>query len=209
MVDKLSNYLLNNLLIKDESISEEKKEVLLFGITRIIEDIPKYIGIFIICLILGILKECLLVFAITIVYKTFIGGAHARTNLGCFLYSTAYFIGPIILAQNLILSPNILNVVYSLIFLLSIYVIIKIAPADTEEVPIINKKLRNKLKILAATSLSLIYLFAFFVIKDTVLINIIMIVIAVIDIMSTKIIYKLLKCKYSYESEEIQELLKD
>lgn len=209
MVDKLSNYLLNNLLIKDESISQEKKEVLLFGITRIIEDIPKYIGIFIICLILGILKECLLVFAITIVYKTFIGGAHARTNLGCFLYSTAYFIGPIILAQNLILSPNILNVVYSLIFLLSIYVIIKIAPADTEEVPIINKKLRNKLKILAATSLSLIYLFAFFVIKDTVLINIIMIVIAVIDIMATKIIYKLLKCKYSYESEEIQELLKD
>ena len=49
MIDKISKLILNKICDKKEST--ERKEILLFGITRIIEDIPKAIGIIIVGLI--------------------------------------------------------------------------------------------------------------------------------------------------------------
>ena len=46
MVDKISNYILDNILYKNEKIEGDKREVMLFGVTRIVEDIPKYLIIF-------------------------------------------------------------------------------------------------------------------------------------------------------------------
>ena len=42
MVDKISNYILDNLLYKDEKVEGDEREIMLFGVTRIVEDIPKY-----------------------------------------------------------------------------------------------------------------------------------------------------------------------
>ena len=87
MVDKISNYILDNILYRNEKIEGDQREVMLFGVTRIVEDIPKYIIIFLIALSLDILTQLLVVLAITIAYKTFVGGAHARTNLVCLISS--------------------------------------------------------------------------------------------------------------------------
>lgn len=206
MIDRLSNYLLDNMLIKDEEISEEKREVLLFGLTRILEDIPKYIGIFIICYLLNILPQAGLVLLVTILYKTFVGGAHTRTNIQCFIFSTVYFVGIVLIAQNVVLPQNILNLIYAAVFILSVYVVLKIAPADTEEIPIINKKLRKKLKIFGFLSLCLLYVMVFKYISDAQYKNIVIFTIALIDVMATKAVYRFFDCKYGYESADCKDL---
>ena len=66
MLDKISNKILKKLA--GNSTSEEK-EVLLFGITRIIEDVPKTIGIILIGLVLGIIQEIIIVTIIIAIYN--------------------------------------------------------------------------------------------------------------------------------------------
>ena len=90
MLDRISNMILCKITTQDTA--DQEKEVLLFGITRIIEDIPKTIGIIAIALILGIIKEIVIITLVCIAYKTFVGGVHAKTNWGCFIYSTIFYL---------------------------------------------------------------------------------------------------------------------
>lgn len=204
MINKMSNYILDNILYKDEKIDGDQREIMLFGITRIVEDIPKYIGILIISILLNILSEVGIVLAITLLYKTFIGGAHAGDNITCFLVSTVFFIFPVMIAKYIPISQVILNLVFILVFVQSIYTLIMIAPADTQEVPIINKQKRKTLKILGFVSLISIYIFMIFVLKNNEVVTIILLSMAGINIFATKIVYKIFKCKYSYESDEFK-----
>ena len=205
MIEKMSNYILDNMLIKDEKVSNDERETLLFGVTRILEDIPKYTFIIILCAVLKILPELGVAFLTTLCYKLFIGGAHAKTNAECFVYSTLYFILPILFAKYIVV-PNIVSyVIYTVVFIFSLYVILKIAPADTDQIPIINKDLRKNLRLGAFISIILIYLFTLIFLKNIEFRNIIIYIILLIDIMATKPMYKFLKCKYSYESQEFKQ----
>ena len=205
MIEKMSNYILDNMLIKDEKVSNDERETLLFGVTRILEDIPKYTFIIILCAVLKILPELGVAFLTTLCYKLFIGGAHAKTNAECFVYSTLYFILPILFAKYIVV-PNIVSyVIYTVVFIFSLYVILKIAPADTDQIPIINKKLRKNLRLGALISIMAIFIFSFLFLKNVEYRNIIMYTVMLIDIMATKPMYKFLKCKYSYESDEFKQ----
>lgn len=208
MVDKISNYILDNVLYRNEKIDGDEREVMLFGVTRIVEDIPKYVIIFLIALSLDILTQLLVVLAITIVYKTFVGGAHARTNLVCLISSIIFFISPAVLAKYIDLSKNIMIVASALVFVFSTYVIIRHAPADTEEVPILNKKRRKLFKVLAFISLILVYV-SMLLIKNKITSTIILITLTYINFIATSPMYRLYKCKHSYESDEFKEYFQD
>ena len=146
MVDKISNYLVENVLCKDEIIGDEEKEILNFSVTRIVEDIPKYIIMLTIALLTNTTKELAIVFVIMILYKSFIGGAHARTNLICLISSNITFFTPIIISKVFYINEVLLNIMYIVVAIISIFIICYIAPADTEEVPILNSNKRKSLK---------------------------------------------------------------
>ncbi len=205
MIDKLGNYFLDSVLYKGETVTEEKREIMLFGITRILEDIPKYIGIFLLSMLLNILPEVGVVLLITIMYKFFVGGAHARTNIGCFISSILYFWTPVYFAKFVNLAQIHVYILYSITFFASLYVIVKIAPADTGEVPILNKNKRKKIKISAFISLILIYIVSLLIINNIFIQTLIVITILLIDIFTTEPLYRLFKCQYSYETEEFKE----
>ena len=209
MVDKLSNYILDNILYKNEKIEGDQRDIMLFGITRIVEDIPKYLIIFLLSLAFHILAEVGIVLAVTLTYKTFVGGAHARTNFICLISSSAFFFLPVLMSKYIILSGIYLYLTYFLIFAFSIYVILRHAPADTEEVPILNKNRRRLFKILGVISLIIIYIIAIVLIKNIVISKLIISTVLLIDIFATKPMYKLYKCKHSYESEEFKEFFND
>lgn len=202
MIDKFGNYLLDNVLYKGETVTEEKREVMLFGIVRILEDIPKYTGIFLLSMLLNILPDVGIVLLITIMYKIFVGGAHARTNIGCFVSSALYFWIPVYVSKNTNLSETIIYIIYSITFLFSMYIIVKIAPADTGEVPILNKNRRKKMKMCAFLSLSLIYIISLVFINNSFMQMLIVVTILLTDILATKPLYRFFKCQYSYETEE-------
>lgn len=204
MVDKISNYILDNLLYKDEKVEGDEREIMLFGVTRIVEDIPKYTLIILISCYLGVIKRVGIVFLITLLYKVFVGGAHARTNLGCFVVSTLYFLIPAFLPEYLNIGNKVIYILYSIVFIFSLYVIINIVPADTEEIPILNKNKRKLMKCLAFISLIGIYILVL-IINNNVLYKITLTTVFLIDLVTIKPVYKMFRCKYSYESEEFKD----
>ena len=158
MVDKVSNYLLDHFLYRGETVEGNEREIMLFGITRIVEDVPKYLFVFIVSLFFHILPQVGVVLLITILYKVLVGGAHARTNTECFIFTSLYFFIPVIIGKFVNVPVIYLYIVSALIFIYSLYVIYKHVPADTEEIPILNKGKRKKYKIYAIVSIVFIYI---------------------------------------------------
>ena len=49
MLEKVSDFIVCDMLYKNETISSEQKDVMTFGVRRILEDTPKYVAIFGVC----------------------------------------------------------------------------------------------------------------------------------------------------------------
>lgn len=205
VIEKMSEYIIDNFLYKGENISGDERDIMNFGITRILEDIPKYIAIFFISMFLNILPLVGIVLLVTIAYKTFIGGAHARTNITCFISSSIMFLSPVLISKYIEFNAIITYIVYSIVLLSSIYIILRIAPADTEEIPILKKSKRLRLKVMGAISFFILYIFSILIIQDKMISNIILLTILFINLAATNAAYKLFKCKHSYESEEFKQ----
>lgn len=205
MIEKISNKILE--LISNNNQTEQEKEILLFGITRIVEDIPKTIGLIIIGIILGIIKEMLIVTIIIMLYKTFTGGVHAKTNWGCFAYSLIFYLLIIYSAKYLILAGIAKYSIYAIIYIFSMYTIFVYVPADVPEIPKVNLKLRKQLKIKSIVMLNLIYLLSLVLIKDVIIQNLIIYSVLFIGIMTTRTIYNLFKAEYGFETYVPDELI--
>jgi len=121
VIDKISRKILD--LISNSEQTEEQKEILLFGITRIVEDIPKTIGIILIGIVLGIIKEIAIVTLIVLLYKTLTGGVHAKTNWGCFIYSVVFYLAIIYTSKYLVLVGISKYSLYTIIYIFSLYAI--------------------------------------------------------------------------------------
>lgn len=201
----MSEYIIDNFLYKGENISGDQREIMNFGMTRILEDIPKYVAIFFISLFLNILPLVGIVLLVTIAYKTFVGGAHARTNISCFISSSVMFLAPVLISKYIEFNNVATYVIYFLTLLSSAYIILRIAPGDTEEIPILNKDKRLKLKIMASISFAILYIISIFIIKDKIISNIILLTMLFINLAATNVAYKLFKCKHSYESDEFKQ----
>lgn len=195
------------MIISNENTSEQDKEILLFGITRIVEDIPKTLGLIIIGIILAIIQEMLIVTLIIILYKTLTGGVHAKTNWGCFIYSVIFYLAIIYTSQLLILVGSVKYGVYALIYIFSLYTIFVYVPADVPEIPKVNLKIRKSLKIKSIIMLNLIYLITLIFIKSAVMQNLIIYSIFYIGLMTTRTIYNLFKAQYGYETYVPEQLI--
>lgn len=208
MFDKISMCFFKKTLYKNENIDKEKEEVLLYSINKIIGEISKLIIIVIISFILHIINEFVIVLIITLLYKTFIGGAHAKTDIECLIFSVLYYIAPALLAKYIIVPNIYIYIAMFLVFVESLYVILKIAPADTEEVPILSQKNRKTMKNKALIVLFFIYFIALIFFRNNMyILKLVVITLFSINFYTTKIAYRFFGCKYSYESEEINKII--
>lgn len=210
MVDKISNYLLDHFLYKGETIEGNEREIMLFGITRIVEDVPKYLFVFVVSLFFHILPQVGMVLLITILYKVFVGGAHARTNIECFIFTSLYFFIPVLAGKYVNVPLFYLYAVSAIIFVYSLFVIYKHVPADTEEIPILNKGKRKRYKIYAIILLIIIYISTIVLAQFNVeYAKIIFFTVFLINFFTSNFMYKILRCKHSYESDEFREYFSD
>lgn len=198
MVDKVSNKILCFLVNKSD-IDDEQKEILLFGIQRIVEDIPKTIGIILIGLLLNILFEMFVVTVIIALYKTFVGGVHAKTNFGCFICSVIFYLAIIYLAKFVVIKGDARFLFVALNYIFAIYCIWIYAPADVPEMPKVDKRLRKDLKIKSFIMLNLIFFVTYSFVKDLYVQRIIAYSVFFINVMTTRTIYKLFKNEYGHE----------
>ena len=85
MVEKICNYILKKMKSRIPDMTEEKAEIILYGLQLIIGEIPKMILILGISFILGFGWHMIFAYIAIAPYRTVSGGFHLHTHLGCIL----------------------------------------------------------------------------------------------------------------------------
>lgn len=204
MIEKICIYLTNKIREKTPDMDDEKAEVINFGLKLIIGEIPKIFLLVLIAFLLGVGPLTLLAFILILPYKSASGGFHLKTHLGCIVGTITFYCGNVFISQNIILEPLYVKfIVIALVWIFGMVMCKKYAPADTENVPILSTKERQKKRILSYITLSISLIVAGIVPNSTIS-NIIIIGMLMQSISITKLAYQLTKNKYGYEVYGIQ-----
>ncbi len=126
--------------------SEKKLAEIKYGLEGIYLTITKIVVILLLSILLGILKESLLIMVVFNGIRFFAFGIHASKSSYCWIASILSFIvGPIIVKYCFIPKVFQLSIMFVSFILLLLY-----APADTKKRPLINEKKRMRNKILSS-----------------------------------------------------------
>lgn len=192
MKKKILNNVINNIKKNDKSITNEQIEVIAYGLESLYLTLTKITIIILLSIVLGIFKETLLMLLFYNIIRLFAFGLHAKNSIACLITSLILFIGGAYLSIYLNLNLTI-KILLSIIctIMIAIY-----APADTEKRPLINKKKRNRFKILSIiTSIVMTCLIAY--LNDNPVSNFMLIGFIEATIMILPITYKLYGLSYN------------
>ena len=198
MVENFCLFLVKKMRKENPEIDDERAEIISYGLQLLIGEIPKMIITLVISYILGVFNLTLFMLLVTVPYRAFSGGFHLHTHIGCIISTSLYYCCIPKISNYIYLNSEtkFIFVLCALIF--GTIIIIKYAPADTENVPILRKKERRQKKIFAFITYTL-GLIAAISIKDNVLSNILLLSYFVQTIMITPFAYKITKNKYGFE----------
>lgn len=198
MIDKICMFLTNKIRKEMPDIDEEKAEVINYGLQNIIGEIPKIFIMLGVAYILGIFPLALFTFIVLIPYKGASGGIHLKTHLGCIFFTTLFYCAIPFISQYFVLEGLTKYMIVLCVWIFGMIMIRLYAPADTEDVPILSKKLRKRKQIISYITFSLALIVAVYI-KDSTISNILILANLVQTILITKFMYKLAKNKYGYE----------
>lgn len=199
MIEKFCNYLTNKIRKSMPEITDERAEVINYGLQLVVGEVPKTFIMLLIAYALGILKLFILSFLIIMPYRTFAGGFHLKTHIGCIIGTTLFYCGNVILSQHIVLEPLFIKQILVLaVWIFSICMIKLYAPADTENVPIISKKdrkFKKKMSYITMTATLIVSLF----IENSVISNMLIFGVLIQTLAITRFVYTITKNKYGYE----------
>ncbi len=152
--ERLSERLTRIIAENVDGFSEEKLAEINYGIAVFITNSYKIILMFLMAMVAGVFKHFLLTFLCFGTLRTFAAGIHAKREWTCLPVSIIIYFGMVYASLHLKLN----TVLTSIIFLFCFVVMLRYAPADTEERPIVSKKLRALLKRLSCIITTLFYL---------------------------------------------------
>ena len=198
MVEKFCLFLVDRMKKENPEIDDERAEIINYGLQLLIGEIPKMIITLVTSYLLGILNLTLFMLLVSIPYRAFSGGFHLHTHIGCIISTTLYYCCIPKISNYIYFNSQtkIVLVLCALIF--GIIIIKRYAPADTENVPILQEKERKQKKYLSYITYILGLIIALFI-KDNVISNIIILGYIMQTVMITPVAYKLTKNKYGYE----------
>ena len=198
MIEKICAFLTNKIRKEMPEIDDERAEVINYGLQNIVGEIPKVFIMLGIAYFLGIFKLALFTFVALFPYKGASGGVHLKTHLGCITFTTIFYCMIPFVSQYFVLTNIIKCIIVSLVWIFGILMIKLYAPADTEDVPILESKVRKKKQIISYITFTIGLLVAIFI-KNNVISNILILANLFQTIMITKFVYKLTNNKYGYE----------
>lgn len=201
MIDKICMFLTNRIRKEMPEIDDERAEIINYGLQNIIGEFPKIFIMLFIAYLLGVFELALFTFLVLFPYKGASGGFHLKTHIGCMILTIIFYCGIPFLAQYFILGDTIKYALIAIIWIFGIIMIKLYAPADTEDVPILSKKDRNRKRIISYITFSLGMLAAV-IINDNTISNILILANFIQTLYITKFAYKLTNNKYGYEVYE-------
>lgn len=198
MIDKITQFLIVRIRKEMPEVDEERAEVINFGLQILIGEIPKIFIMLGIAYALGVFKLTLITFLILLPYRMFSGGFHLKTHIGCIISTSAFYSGVAVLSKSIVLDNIDKYLFISAVGIFGLIMIKLYAPADTENVPILNEKVRKQKRILSYLTFIIGLVIAVFIKNDTIS-NIIVFGYLVQTFMITRLAYKITKNKYGYE----------
>lgn len=201
MIDKITQFLTNKIRKEMPDVDDERAEIINYGLQILLGEVPKIFIMLFISYILGVFKLTLITFLILIPYRGASGGFHLKTHIGCIISTCTFYCGVAFLSKSIILSDIAKYVLVIAVGIFSMIMIKLYAPADTEEVPIISKKIRRKKQIASYIFLIIGLVIAVFI-KNSIIANMIIFGYFVQTCMITRIAYKITNNKYGYELYE-------
>ena len=199
MIDKFCTFLVEKIKSKVKDIDEEKEMIIDYGIRLIFGELPKIILLFIIGFILGIGWYTLILFVLLSMYRTFTGGFHLKTHLGCMISTSILYLSPIALAKISNFQVEYIKYIFiGITLIMSIVFIKKYAPADTENIPILSKKERKSKRIKAYIYVVALLMLSLFI-KDNVFSYMLIYGIILQNLTITPFAYTLTKCKHGFD----------
>ena len=198
MIDKITQSLTNKIRKEIPDIDDERAEVINYGLQILLGEVPKFFVMILIAYMLGLLQLSLITFFILLPYRTMSGGFHLKTHIGCIITTTTFYCGIAYLSKSIILGEVAKYLLAVVVGIFGIIMIKLYAPADTEDVPIISKKIRKQKQIFSYVFLMIGLLIAV-LIKNNIISNIIIFGYFVQTCMITRLAYKLTNNRYGYE----------
>ena len=191
----MKNYLINHWIktIKMyKNVSQDKEEVLRYGIEGLYLTVTKTIVIIIIAAIFNCFLESIIFTILFGLLRSFSHGLHAKKSWLCWIISITTFVFIPLLAKHFIIYTNIKIIVG----LIGTILIFKNSPADTYKRPIVNKKRRLKLKYTSG-AISLLYFIICILINYQFISNCLIYSILLQNILISPLTYKLFKLPYN------------
>lgn len=198
MIEAICNSLTKKIIDSVDEVDESKADEINYGLQLLIGEVPKFFITLILAILFHMVGLTLISFLIIIPYRTFSGGFHLHTHLGCIIVTNLLYIGTPYLASIIEISDVVRYVAIAFTFIFSFMMINKYAPADTENVPILQKKERRKRKIWSFVIAGIELIIAIFI-PYKVISNLIILGILFQTCTLTKLAYKITKNKYGYE----------
>ncbi len=198
MIEAICNSLTKKIIKNVDGYDESKAEEINYGLQLLIGELPKFLITFLLAWLLDIIDLTIISFIIILPYRMFSGGFHLHTHLGCIIATNTMYIGTAYLSNVLDFSNIVKYILIGFTFIFSFIMINKYAPADTENVPVLQKKERRKRKICSFVIVTIELTIAIFI-PYKVISNMIIIGIIVQTLTITKLAYKITKNKYGYE----------
>jgi accessory gene regulator B len=145
--------------------------------------------------LIGFLKYSVFVILIFGVLRNFLGGVHAKSHLGCFL--SYFFTVLLIISAGLETTENQAIVIMLLALPAVVLSILKYAPADTEEKPIVSLRQRKQLKLMGLFTVLVLMIVSLII--DTPFGGFIVYTIIAQILLMHPVSYKLFKSSFSVE----------
>lgn len=200
MIDKICENLTNKIQKEMPEISDERAEIIKYGLQLIIGEIPKFILLILIAIIMKIGWLVIFAYLTMLPYKIVAGGFHLKTHIGCTIGTFVVYFGNVLISKNLLLQPIYIKyIIVGLVWTISIIMISLYAPADTINVPILRKEERKIKKILSYIFATITLIMAILV-NDNTLSNILILNVLIESISISRLAYKLTKNEYGYET---------
>ena len=201
MVDKITEFLTNKIRKEMPEIDDERAEVINYGLQILVGEVPKTFIMLAIAYLLGVFKLTLITFLILMPYRTFSGGFHLKTHIGCIVTTCLFYCGTALLAKYIAFNEISKYIITITLGIFGIIMIKLYAPADTENVPILSKKVRKQKQVLSYITF-IVGLAVALIIKNNIVSNIIIFGYLMQTCMITKLAYRLTNNKYGYEVYE-------
>lgn len=198
MIDKICDFLTNKIRKEMPEIDDERAEVINYGLQNIIGEIPKIFIMLGIAYLLNIFWLALFTFIVLIPYKGASGGIHLKTHIGCIIFTTAFYCLIPFVSKYFILSQILKYIIIASTWIFGMIMIKLYAPADTENVPILDEKDRRKKQIVAYITYTIALIIAL-IISNSTIANILILSHFIQTLTITKLVYRLTNSKYGYE----------